>query len=281
MKLAGIVGWPVAHSLSPLLHGLWLGEHGIAGAYVPLPVRREDFSEALRGLRASGFVGVNVTLPHKQAAFAIADVCDMPSRSTGAANLLLLHDHGIEARNTDVDGLAVALQAEAGEKAARGVQAAVIGAGGAARAAVMACDRLGAAQTVVLNRTRRRADQLVSALAPSVRARLSAGSFDDWPKTAHATRLVIHATSAGMGGSPPLALPLDGLPPEAIVCDLVYDPLETPLLAGARRLGLRTVDGLGMLMNQAIPAFEAFFGVRPLVTEKTRRRLEQALSDGR
>lgn len=281
MKLAGIVGWPVAHSLSPLLHSLWLGEHGIAGAYVPLAVRRENFSDALRGLRSSGFVGVNVTLPHKEAAFAIADAWDVPSRSAGAANLLLFHDRGIEARNTDVDGLAAALRTEVDDRAGRGDRAVVIGAGGAARAAVMACDLLGAAETIVLNRTRRRTDLLVATLAPSARARLSAASLEHWPKIAHATSLLIHATSAGMRGTPSLALALNTLPPEAIVCDLVYDPLETPLLAGARARGLRTVDGLGMLMNQAVPAFEAFFGVRPMVTAETRRRLEEELRGGR
>ncbi|MGH6888258.1 MAG: shikimate dehydrogenase [Rhizomicrobium sp.] len=281
MKLAGVVGWPVGQSLSPLLHGLWIAEYAIAGAYVPLPVRREDFSHALRGLRICGFVGVNATLPHKQAAFAMADVCDQASAAAGAANLLLFHEQGIEARNTDIEGLTAALRAETGGNGIGGVQAVIVGAGGAARASVLVCDRLGAATIFVLNRTPRRANQLVAGLAPLVRAQLSAGSLEDWPAVACATGLLIHATGAGMGGAPSLALPLEALPPTALVCDLVYDPLETPLLARASLRGLRTVDGLGMLMNQAVPAFEALFGVRPTVTAATRHRLEKALHDGR
>jgi shikimate dehydrogenase len=281
MKLAGVVGWPVEHSLSPLLHGLWLVQHAIDGVYVPLPVRREDFSRALRGLRASGFVGVNVTLPHKVAAFAMADVCDVASRAAGAANLLLFRETGIEARNTDVEGLAATLRAQLGDDGIRGAQAVVVGAGGAARASVLVCDHLGAATISVLNRTRTRADQLVGALAPFTRANLSAGSLENWQAIVRSTRILIHATSAGMSGAPSLALVLEALPDSAVVCDLVYDPLETPLLARARMRGLRTVDGLGMLMNQAVPAFEELFGVRPTPTEATRRHLEQALQDGR
>lgn len=281
MKLAGVIGWPVEHSLSPLLHGLWLVEHTIVGAYVPLAVRREDFSVALGGLRKSGFAGVNVTLPHKEAAFALAGVCDAASRSVGAANLLLFGERGIEARNTDVEGLVATLRTELGDDGIRGCQAAILGAGGAGRAAVLACDRLGATEIVVLNRTPRRASQLVASLEPAILARLSARPPEDWPAVAPTCRLVVHATSAGMGRTSSLALPLDALPDDAVVCDLVYDPLETPLLARARSRGLKAVDGLGMLMNQAVPAFEALFGTRPAVTAETRRRLEKALRNGR
>ncbi|HEY3777347.1 MAG TPA: shikimate dehydrogenase [Rhizomicrobium sp.] len=279
MKRAGVIGWPVSHSLSPRLHAFWLREYGIHGAYLPLPVLREDFSIALRGLRAAGFAGVNVTLPHKEAAFALGDSSDDDSSAAGAANLLLFRDGRIEARNTDVEGLAANLAAEMDTAALQGSSAVVLGAGGAARAAALVCARLGAADVHVLNRTRQRADRLVAALAPVALAQLNAGSLDDWPALASATHLLINATSAGLRGTSSPDVALDALPQDAVICDLVYDPLETPLLARARARGLSCVDGLGMLIHQAQPAFEAFFGVRPVVTEAVRRHLEEALRD--
>lgn len=278
-RVAGIVGWPARQSLSPRLHSIWLREHHIAGAYVPLPVQTTDFSAALRGLRAAGFAGVNVTVPHKQAAFAIAHHCDDAARAAGAANLLLFREEQIEARNTDVAGLQASLVAECGPDGVRAKRAVVLGAGGAARAAVLACDALKAAEIFVLNRTHRRAETLAHDLAAFTSAKLIAGSPEAWPDVASTAALVIHATSAGMGGASPLELDLRLLPPEAITCDLIYRPLETPLLAQARQLGLRRIDGLGMLIHQAVPAFEAFYGVRPGVTAALRAELEQALRE--
>ena len=278
-KLAGIIGWPVAHSLSPLLHGHWLSEYRIDGAFVPLAVRREVFSDALRGLRLCGFRGVNVTVPHKEAAFALSDLADAAASATGAANLLLFAEDGrIEARNTDSAGLAASLSETLGDRALAGCSAIVMGAGGAARAAVRALDDLGAREIHVFNRNGPRAEGLVADLKRSTRAALSAAALGQWQGAAPGARVLVNATSAGMSGTPALGIALDALPKEAVICDLVYNPLETPLLSAARMRGHRTIDGLGMLMNQAVPAFEAFFGRRPDVTPALRRLMEQALS---
>lgn len=278
-RLAGIVGWPVNQSLSPRLHAFWLREYGVDGAYVPLAVCREELSTALRGLRAAGFVGVNVTIPHKQAAFAVAEKCDGPARAAAAANLLLFRTDHIEARNTDAEGLAESLTESLGANALAGRSVAILGAGGAARAAVIACERLSASNINLLNRTFRRAQQLVADMRGSVAAALDACEMDDWPALAANTFLLINATSAGVTGMSLPDIVLDQLPDCAVVCDLVYRPLETQLLRRARSLGLRTVDGLGMLIHQAVPAFEALYGMRPKVSAPLRAHLEQALRD--
>jgi len=262
MKLAGVIGWPVAQSLSPRLHGYWLEEHGIDGAYVRLPVRPEDFSTALRGLRLSGFRGVSVTVPHKEAAFAIAHSVDAQAAEAGAANQLVFgEDDSIRGLNTDAPGLVASLSGID----VKGKPVVLLGAGGAARAALVALRSLGAGEIRILNRSE---------------GRLGAKALSHWPEAARDAALVMNATSAGMKGAPSLKLDLAGLPASAVVCDIVYNPLETELLKQARARGLRTVDGLGMLMHQAVPAFEAFFGVRPLVTPGLRRVLEEALGHG-
>lgn len=278
--LAGILGWPVSQSLSPSLHGYWLNELGLDGAYVPLPVQREDFSTVVAALLKSGFKGVNVTIPHKEAAFAIAHECDPAARICGAANLLIFHDNGrIEGRNSDATGLAAALRELVGELV-RGKSAVILGAGGAARAAVLALHELGAAEIRVVNRSRSRAEQLATALAPFVAPKVLVFDQDDWPRAAKDAALLVHATSAGMKGTPTLDLKLDPLPKSAWICDIVYNPLETGLLKRAKKAGFKTIDGLGMLMHQAVPAFEAFFGATPKVTPALRRHLEEALGGG-
>jgi shikimate dehydrogenase len=276
-RVAGIVGWPARHSLSPRLHAFWLREYHIDGAYVPLPVSPTDFSLALRGLCAAGLAGVNITIPHKQAAFALAHECDNAARAAGAANLFVFQEGRIEARNTDVAGLRASLVAECGPDAFRGKRVVILGAGGAARAAVLAGDALKAGEIFVLNRTERRAATLVDNISGIVSAELVSGGLELWNGAAPAAALVIHATSAGMDGATALVPDLQLLPKDAVVCDLVYRPLETPLLANARVAGLRCIDGLGMLMHQAVPSFEAFYGVRPNVTAALRAELEQAL----
>ena len=271
-KTAGVIGWPVEHSLSPLLHAFWLRVCGVDGAYVPLPVRPSEFSIAVRGLMSAGFAGVNVTVPYKQAAFAIAHRWDEAARRAGAANLLLFHDGRIEARNTDVEGLAASLLTAIGPLDGKTVL--ILGAGGAARAAILSCER--SRQIGVLNRSERNARVLVDSLSSEISAKVDAGALDRWGDSARLADLVINATSAGMSGSASPDVALDVLPARAAVCDLVYNPLETPLLARARGLGLTTIDGLGMLMHQAVPAFEAFFGIRPQVTPALRAELEKA-----
>ena len=279
-KIAGVMGWPVRHSLSPLLHGYWLKEYGVDGALVPLAVPREDFVPALTGLRKAGFVGVNVTVPHKEAAFALADSCDPVVELTGAANLLTFAPDGkIAAYNTDALGLRDSLQSALGE-AVRGQTVILLGAGGAARGAVVALDRLGAENIHILNRDVHRAQILCASLGPKVNAMLMPGGLDRWHLVAGQAALVVNSTSAGMKGKDPLTLSLDQLAKKAAVCDIVYNPLETDLLKAAKARGHQTIDGLGMLMHQAAPSFEAFFGIRPDVTPGLRAILEQALARG-
>jgi shikimate dehydrogenase len=279
-KLAGVIGWPVSHSLSPRMHAFWLREHGIDGTYVALPVQRHDLSAALEGLRKAGFAGVNVTGPHKEAAFALAHTADDPSRTAQAANLLLIRKSRIEAFNTDIEGLTQSLRETLGKTGAGIRRAIVLGAGGAARAAVLACDGLGAREIYVLNRTQLRADILVRALCAAVRAKLTAAEWSVWETVARGTQLLINATSAGLNATPSPAIAVELLPHAAVVCDLVYNPLETPLLARARAHGLTAIDGLGMLMHQGALSFELLFGARPAVSAALRCDLERALRDG-
>ena len=279
-KLAGVVGWPIAHSLSPKLHGCWIEEYGIDAAYVPLAVRREDFAAALNGLRLAGFRGLNVTVPHKEAAFALADRCDSAAEIAGAANLLLFGEDGIEARNTDAAGLRASLDESLGAGALKGRPAVIWGAGGMARAAVCALAELGVSEIRILNRNPARAKN-TAALASRTAAKLVCAGLEDWGRAGRDAGLLVNATSAGMNGMSSLDLPLEVLPGGAAVFDAVYNPLETRLLAQARARGLRTVDGLGMLMHQGVPAFAAFFGVEPKITPALRRVLEEALGGGR
>lgn len=280
-RIAGIMGWPVAQAFSPRLHGFWLQEMGIDGALVPLAVRPEDFSTVVRGLMKAGFKGSSVTIPHKEAAFALCHSCDLAARAAGAVNLLIFHEDGrIEGCNTDATGLAASLHEDLGADFVRGKAVVVLGAGGAARAAVVAAHDLGAGEVRLLNRTRLRADQTAASLAGQVKPKLVVLDAKDWARAALGASLVIHTTSAGMKGAPSLDIDLGALPKDAAICDIVYNPLETPLLKRAREGGFRTVDGLGMLMHQGVPAFKAFFGVEPKVTPALRRHLEDALRAG-
>lgn len=258
-RLAGVVGWPVAHSRSPRLHGYWLDRLGIDGAYVPLAVRPEDFTRAIRGLVAAGFRGLNVTIPHKEAAFAICDTVADSGRRAGAVNTLVFRDGRISGSNTDGFGFLENLRAHGVDPSAGA--ALVLGAGGAARAVAAALQDEGVRVTVA-NRSRARADQLAADL-PDL-------AVMDWEKRSDALAdhaLVVNTTSLGMTGHPPLDLDLGRAHAGLVVADIVYVPLETELLASARAAGLRAVDGLGMLLHQARPGFAAWFGVDPVVDE--------------
>jgi shikimate dehydrogenase len=273
-RAAGVIGWPVAHSRSPLLHGHWLAEHGIAGAYLPLPVRPERLAAALRGLVALGFAGANVTVPHKAAALALVDEADSLARRIGAVNLLVVRPDGrLEGRNTDAYGFLANLRQALPQWRAEAGPAVVLGAGGAARAVVVALAEAGAPEIRLLNRTRATAEALAETLGGPVRVL-------DWEARGAALEgaaLLVNTTSLGMSGQPPLDLDLVKLPPSAVVTDLVYVPLETPLLAAARVRGNPVVDGLGMLLHQAVPSFEAWFGVRPAVTPALRAAVAASL----
>lgn len=279
-QLAGVIGWPIGQSLSPALHGTWLEEYGIDGAYVPLAVQPEEFARCVDGLVRAGFKGFNVTVPHKEAAFALAVCHDEAATATGAVNLLVAGAKGLEGRNTDVYGLSAALTGALGTDTLRGKTAAIWGAGGTTRAAIVALAGLGVVDIRLFNRTPAKAVALASAFATRVPATLSGADYEAWSAAAKDTAIIIHTTSAGMKGTPSLALPLDGLPDDAAVFDAVYNPLQTGLLAQAHTRGLKTVDGLWMLLHQAVPSFEAFFGVRPVVTPALRAKLVKVLNGG-
>jgi shikimate dehydrogenase len=266
-RLAGVMGWPVAHSLSPRLHGYWLRHYGIDGAYVPLPVRPERLGSALRALADLGFAGCNLTVPHKEAALGALDEVAEDARRIGAVNTILVRaDGSLYGWNTDIEGFAQSLIAALPEWSIAGKHAVVLGAGGAARAVVAAVQNLGAEEVVILNRTRERAEALATDLGEAIRPL----SWERRSEALSQAALLINTTTLGMLGKPPLSIDLAPLPTDAVVADIVYAPLETPLLAEARRRGHRVVDGLGMLLYQAVPGFEAWFGRRPEVTPALR-----------
>ena len=273
-KVAGVMGWPVGHSLSPRLHGFWLEQHGVDGVLVPLPVRPEHLAEALRALPKLGFVGASVTVPHKETALELVDEAEPLARRVGAMNTIVVREGGrIVGRNTDVPGFLNALRDGAPEWRADAGAAVVLGAGGAARAIAAALSMAGTAEIRVVNRTAARAAALAKALGPPVRA-------VRWEKRAEAladAALLVNATTLGMTGGPALELDLTPLPAQAVVMDIVYTPLETSLLARARARGLVAVDGLGMLLHQARPAFAAWFGVEPEVTAELRAHVLQGV----
>lgn len=273
-RLAAVIGWPVHQSVSPVLHAFWLKQHGIKGAYVALPVTPENFGRCVAMLPLIGFAGASVTAPHKEAAFALAAMADDDARATGAVNTIVFEGEKIRGLNTDVRGFASSLAESLGEDAARAGPAAVLGAGGAARALVQALLCAGTPEIRVINRTKSRAESLAS---QTKSGHVKAMVWGDWKAALSDVRLLINATSLGMSGKSKLGISLDALPHNAAVADIVYNPLETELLAAAKARGHRTMDGLGMLMHQAVPAFAAWFGVTPKVTPELRAELERAL----
>lgn len=266
-KLAGVIGWPVGHSRSPRLHGYWLEKYGIDGAYVPLAVSPDCIEDAIRALPALGFRGANVTVPHKEAALRIVDRVDAVAERIGAVNTIVVGDDGsLEGRNTDAYGFITNLRQGAPDWRPEAGPALVLGAGGAARAVVAALVDAGVPEVRLYNRTLRKARSLAADIG-GPRGRVIV--ITEKPKLAGAA-LLVNATTLGMAGQPPLDLDLSKLPTSAVVTDIVYTPLITPLLAAAQARGNVVVDGLGMLLHQAVPGFEAWFGVRPEVTADLR-----------
>jgi len=262
-RVAGIAGWPVTYSRSPRLHGFWLERHRIDGTYIPLPIRPGEFATAVRGLVAAGFAGCNVTIPHKLAAFDICDVADDSARQAGAVNTLVFNEGQICGSNTDGYGFVANLRAHDVDPVAG--PALLLGAGGSARAVAAALLDHGATVTVA-NRTRGRAEALARDL-PGLRV-------TEWDARVAALAdhaLVVNATPLGMVGHESLDLDLSNAPPSLVVADNVYVPLETALLSAARNRGLRCVEGLGMLLHQAVPGFHAWFGVEPRVDQELRQ----------
>ena len=266
---ACIIGWPVAHSRSPLIHGYWLEKYRIDGSYVKLPVRPDDVVSFLRGMRAEGLVGCNVTIPYKETAYAAAIDKTPAARAVAAANTLWFEGDKLVADNTDGIGFMSDLRASSPGFDARSGAVAVLGAGGAARAIVHAFLEAGTPEVRVFNRTRTRAD----AIAAHFGVRVKPHDWRERIDRSRETSVLVNATSLGMGGGAPLDMPLLHLDAGCIVADLVYVPLLTPLLAAAHERGLAAVDGLGMLLHQAVPGFEQWFGARPEVTAELRALL--------
>lgn len=266
-KLAGIIGWPVAHSLSPRLHGYWLSEYGIDGAYVPLPVAPENIGEALKSLPKLGFAGVNVTVPHKEAAMRAIDELDDNAMRLGAVNTIEINEGGgLVGRNTDGFGFIENLRAGAPLWQPGDGPAVVLGAGGASRAVVAALLDAGVPEIRLINRTLARAEVLAADIGGPIHVipwSQASDAFDG-------AGLLTNTTTLGMTGHAPLDVELARLPGTAVVNDIVYNPLRTPLLEQADVLGLKTVDGLGMLLHQARPGFAAWFGHQPEVNEGLR-----------
>lgn len=266
--LAGVIGWPIAHSRSPLLHGHWLQRYGLPGHYVPIPVRPEHLAEVLRTLPRMGFAGVNVTIPHKEAVLQIADIITDRAALIGAANTLIFREDGtIHADNTDGYGFIANLTQNAPDWQPGAGAAAVIGAGGAARAVVASLLESGVPELRITNRTKLRAEQIKNEFGAKV-------VVYDWAQAGNmleGATTVVNATSMGMTGKPPLRVPLDALSPGTLVTDLVYTPLMTDFLLEAQSRGCQVVDGLGMLLHQAAPGFERWFGRRPDVDEALRK----------
>jgi len=267
IPLAGVIGSPIAHSKSPQLHGHWLKTLGIPGYYIPMDVAADDLADVLKTLPKMGFVGVNITVPHKELALELADLVTDRATLIGAANTLIFRKDGkIHADNTDGYGFIQNLRQNAPGWDPKSGPAAVLGAGGAARAIIASLLDIGVPEILLSNRTRVRAEALQSEFGKRIQV-------VDWVQAGNMLEeavTVVNTTSLGMLGKPLLRVPLDGLRRGSLVTDIVYAPLKTRLLIEAEKAGCVTVDGLGMLLHQAVPAFERWFGVRPTVDSATR-----------
>lgn len=263
-----VMGWPIAHSRSPLIHNYWIKQLGIENAvYERLAVAPDELNDTLRNMRDWGFIGANVTVPHKEAVFAALLRHDAVAGRLKAVNTIVMTEAGLEGRNTDGYGFIANLTSRAPNWRAANGPAVMLGAGGAARAIAAALEDAGVPELRIVNRTPARSDALISDL---VLRRAKSFAWNDMSKALEGANLVVNTTTLGMKGENDLDIDLQPLPDHALVTDIVYTPLETGLLRKARARGLATVDGLGMLLHQAVPGFEAWFGQRPKVTPELR-----------
>jgi shikimate dehydrogenase len=268
IPLAGVIGHPVAHSRSPALHGYWLNRYGIKGHYIPMDIGQSDLAEALKFLPRLGFVGLNVTIPHKETVIALADIVTDRAALIGAANTIIFRKDGkIQADNTDGAGFMANLRQYAPHWQPQAGPAAILGAGGAARAVVAALFEVGVPEIRIANRTRTRAETLRAGFG----AKLTVYDWTQAGQMLEEAALVVNTTSLGMTGKADFHVPLDALDRHAVVTDLVYTPLRTQFLIEAEARGCHTVDGLGMLLHQAAPGFERWFDHRAEVDEATRQ----------
>ena len=265
-----VIGWPIGHSRSPLIHNYWLKHYGIAGEYVKQPVSPDELEAFLSSLAGRGFLGCNVTVPHKERAAQFVTLADPLTRKLSAVNTVYLENGVVMGTNTDGFGFMKNLAAAVPDFGCRGSSALLLGAGGAARAIAGALLHAGLSKLVICNRSLERARAVASIFGENI----TAAPWDSASLAMRDIDLLVNATALGMDGKPPLVLSLETLPRSAVACDIVYVPLETPLLRQARGRGNRTVDGLGMLLHQACPAFEKWYGIRPEVTTALRRIVE-------
>jgi len=261
---ACVIGWPIEHSRSPIIHGAWLKHYGIAGAYTREAVRPDDLAHFLTTLEAQGFAGCNVTVPHKEAAFAAAEVKHDAAKAVGAANTLWIEDGKLHATNTDTYGYMAYLNHKVPDWRKTTSRVVVLGAGGAARAVIYGLIEAGCKDIVVLNRTHVRAAQLQDHFGETI----TAAPWSERNDAMTGVGLVVNTTSVGMSSTDQPDVDLARVDARCVVSDIVYTPLETAFLKSARECGLKTVDGLGMLLHQAVPGFEKWFGVRPTVTDE-------------
>lgn len=262
-RVAGVIGWPVTHSLSPALHNYWLASHRIDGAYIPLSVNPDRLGDVMRALPLMGLAGVNLTLPHKELVMPMLQSVDKTATAIGAVNTVIVTPEGkLHGLNTDAYGFIENIRPELTRKG----KAVVLGAGGAAKAVVYALQEAGFKEIIITNRSPGKAEAIAASF-PAAKA----ASWDSRAKTLTGADLLVNATSLGMTGKEELLLDMRELPTYALVTDIVYSPLVTPLLQNARMRGNKVVDGLGMLLHQAVPAFEAWFGVKPEVTPDLRQ----------
>ena len=269
-KLAGVMGWPIAQSRSPILHNYWIEKYNLSGRYVPLAVRPERLADAIRGLPALGFRGCNLTMPHKQLAMTMVDKVTDTAKRIGAINCIVVGDDGrMSGTNNDGNGYVLSVQEVAPQWKPSDGPIAILGAGGAARAIIVALVERGARDLRLINRTFEKAERLAKEFSPNVKP-------ITWDKRSEAIGdvvLVVNATDQGMIGKPALEISLDRLSKQTLVSDLIYVPPETSFLAAAKARGNVTINGLGMLLHQARPAFEAWFGVLPEITPDLRKRI--------
>lgn len=269
-RYAGVMGWPVDHSKSPALHEYWLKHYGIKGSYVRLPVKPKELRSALRSLAGKGFAGVNLTVPHKEAALDLVDEVSNDARRIGAVNTIFVSDDGrLHATNTDAYGFISNLQTSEPNFDLKAGPAVVLGAGGAARAVCVALQDAGVPEVRLVNRTLSRAENV----AQNLGGKIKAVSWGEGACQLRDAALLVNTTILGMSGQPSLNIDLAKFGDDGVVTDVVYSPLETPLLASARARGLRTVDGLGMLLYQAQAGFEGWFGYKPAVTAALREHI--------